>query len=126
MSTIVQKVKSIRTARIPLGRIKTRKYHVEDFYHRHEKTYFPINESQIKLLLYKGNIDDIYQQQSHTQSIIWKEFFQKVIYQNRISWDYMNIVGLPHGIVYNHKNNEIKTFDDHYELHDYFMTNYKK
>lgn len=96
----------------------------EDYFHRHEKTYFPVNKNQIRLILYKGKITDSYQIQSYQRTQKWKDFFDKSIYKKFITSEYYDSPGLPLGVVYNHRKNEIKTFECHLELDEYFRDNY--
>ena len=112
----------VRGGRIPI--VKTMKEITDDYFHRHEKVYSPVQKNQIKLVLYDGPNNDSYQNKSVEKTKQWVNFFDQSIYQKYITREYYNSIGLPLGIVYNHKKNEIKTFDCHLELDEYFRDNY--
>ena len=95
-----------------------------DYNCRYHKYAYNPNNTLVHLMLYDGPILDINQEKSSEDTLEWENFFSRVLYQDSIHREYLDIVGLPHGVVYNARTNEIRRFDDHYKLHEYFMKIY--
>lgn len=105
--------------------------HFEDYSEENEKDYnnfrfhktaYDPSSSFVYLMLYEGPVLDRYQLKSQNDTIYWENFFDKTLYQDYIRREYLDIVGLPHGVVYNARKNEIRRFDDYYKLHHYFLS----
>ena len=81
---------------------------------------FPANSSQIHLILYDGPELDTTQKYDKIKSTMWVRFFEETVYKNRITWKYQYSSGLPRGLVFNHRKNELVNFENHLDLDGYF------